>query len=367
MEQNIFETYRRVEEALVSAESKFRALVEQSLAGIYIIQDGKVAYVNPKTAEIFGYRPEEMLSMSVLDVVLEESRGLVKDNIRKRITGEAESIRYELKGLRKDGKVIDVEVHGSRTIYNGRPAVIGVLLDITERRKAEAESRLAEKLESLGGFAGDIGHEFNNLLTAIGGNISLAKMYTKPGYEAYDILTEIEKASERAKGLAHQLLAFSHGERPPAIASLLRSALSKGEEPEIALYGKGKILVMDDDELVRTVVGRMLLQCGYEAETAHDGAGAIKLYEDALKAGKPYDAVIIDLVVKEGMGGKETIEGLLKINPRVRAIVSSGYSDDPVLADFGAYGFSASLAKPYETGDLARVLMRVIKGRKSNR
>jgi len=129
---------------LAAAEAKFRALVEQSLVGIYVIQDGRFAYVNPKMAEIFGFSEMELTSAPVTDFILEEDRPLALENIRKRMAGEIESTHYRLAMLRKDGRVIHAEVHGGRTEYNGRPAILGTLLDVTERQRAEAAMRQSE-------------------------------------------------------------------------------------------------------------------------------------------------------------------------------------------------------------------------------
>lgn len=136
------EERKRAEETLLSAEAKFRSLVEQSLVGIYIIQDDRFSYVNPKFAEIFGHDQGELLSSKkVPDLVTPESLPLVRENIRRRMEGKVNSLHYTFKGRRKDGSVIDVEVHGSRTEFNGRPAIIGALLDITERTMMEETIR----------------------------------------------------------------------------------------------------------------------------------------------------------------------------------------------------------------------------------
>ncbi|MEP6667858.1 MAG: CHASE domain-containing protein [Chthoniobacter sp.] len=123
------------------AEARFRRLVEQSLVGIYVIQDDRFAYGNPKMAEILGCTLEELSSQPVFDFIAEDSRALVKENLEKRLQGEAESIHYMLHGLRKDGRVVDLEAHGGRTEYNGRPAILGCLMDITERKQAEQKLR----------------------------------------------------------------------------------------------------------------------------------------------------------------------------------------------------------------------------------
>jgi PAS domain S-box-containing protein len=116
-------------------EMRFRHLIEQSLVGIYVIQNERFVYVNPKMAEIFGCSQEELTSMPVFDFIAAESLGVAKENMEKRLKGEVESIHYELRGLRRDGKVIDVEAHGGRVEYNGQPAILGALMDVTEKKR----------------------------------------------------------------------------------------------------------------------------------------------------------------------------------------------------------------------------------------
>lgn len=137
------------EQALQAAEAQFRSLVEQSLTGIYIIQDGGFTYVNPTMEAIFGYTQEELTtSMTVSDLVSDEDRELVAQNIRKRIEKGIKDVRYTFRGRRKEGQIIHVEVHGTASQYQGRPAVIGTLLDITERKLAEEElEQYAHELE----------------------------------------------------------------------------------------------------------------------------------------------------------------------------------------------------------------------------
>ncbi len=138
-------------------------------------------------------------------------------------------------------------------------------------------------------------------------------------------------------------------------------ALPEKEEAR-QIKGQGRILVMDDEASLRKMVERMLKSLGYESELAEDGAEMIQMFKEAREAGNPYDAVIMDLTIPGGMGGKETINKLLEIDPEVKAIVSSGYSDDPVLANFQEYGFKGMLPKPFESLSLGKVLHEVIKG-----
>ena len=130
---------------LSSAEAKFRRLVEQSLVGIYVIQRGRFAYVNPKMAAIFGYSDKEMTSRPLLDFIFEDDHALVEENIRKRLGGAITTIRYKLRGKRKDGAIIYLEVHGGGADFNGDAAVLGTLLDITDREHAENALRESEE------------------------------------------------------------------------------------------------------------------------------------------------------------------------------------------------------------------------------
>jgi len=140
-----------LEKTLREVRDEFIALVEHSLVGIYLIQDGIFRYVNPRLAELFGYTKDELINrMGPEDLVYPGDWHIVKENIRKRVKGEVESVNYRFRGLRKDGSVFDVEVYGSRTIYEDRPAIIGTLLDITEKKRLEDET--SKRLEELQGF-----------------------------------------------------------------------------------------------------------------------------------------------------------------------------------------------------------------------
>ncbi len=128
---------------------------------------------------------------------------------------------------------------------------------------------------------------------------------------------------------------------------------------DLPMY-KGKILIMDDEKYVRDLTAGMLSSIGYKVITTIDGSDAIELYKEAKDSSRPYDAVILDLTVPGGMGGKEAIQRLLEIDPEVRAISSSGYADDLAVADFRDYGFRNALHKPYSLEDLDTLLHAVI-------
>lgn len=118
---------------------------------------------------------------------------------------------------------------------------------------------------------------------------------------------------------------------------------------------------MDDEEAVRNIVGEMLQYIGYEVEFADDGNAALELYKKAKIFSKPFDVVIMDITIPGGMGGKEAIKRLLEIDPQVKAIVSSGYSTDPIMADFRSYGFASLVTKPYKIEELSSVLQEAIR------
>ena len=137
---------KKIEDELKKERELFKMVTEKSIVGIYVIQDGVFKYVNPKLAEIFGYKVEELINRKgPLDLTFEEDRPIVQKNIRKRLEGKIESIHYEFRGVRKDGKIINVEVYGSRFMYDNKPAIVGTLLDITAKKRIERELKDSEE------------------------------------------------------------------------------------------------------------------------------------------------------------------------------------------------------------------------------
>jgi len=131
---------------------------------------------------------------------------------------------------------------------------------------------------------------------------------------------------------------------------------------KISRKRRGRILVMDDEKIIRDVVSDMLTDIGYDVVTALEGREVLDIYQKALEEGNPFDAMIMDLTVPEGMGGMETMERLLKLDPDARAVVSSGYSNDAIMSDYKKYGFKAVLAKPYGFEQLCKTLEEVLEG-----
>ena len=149
---------------------------------------------------------------------------------------------------------------------------------------------------------------------------------------------------------------------PASTQEIQKEAPAREGGKEKPLPGQGRILIMDDDAMVITVLGSLLTRLGYEVALVKDGDEAIRAYQEAGKSGRPFAAVIMDLIIPGGMGGATATKKLIEIDPGVKAIVSSGYSNDPIMANFRQYGFVGCIAKPYDIQTVCRILHEVIKG-----
>jgi two-component system, cell cycle sensor histidine kinase and response regulator CckA len=142
----------------------------------------------------------------------------------------------------------------------------------------------------------------------------------------------------------------------PASDEVLGDTPPKIQQPK--KFESRKILIMDDDETIVRVMGEMLRKMGLVVEVAKSGEEAIKAFQSSLEADHRFDLVLLDLTIPGGMGGKETIRQLREMDPNIYALVASGYSEDPVLSNFAAYGFNGFLAKPYSIHDVTAVLVQ---------
>jgi PAS domain S-box-containing protein len=144
-----------------------------------------------------------------------------------------------------------------------------------------------------------------------------------------------------------------------------KAAVPNGKDHDVlSLKGSGNVLIMDDEPSIREMATHMLAASGYSVVTAADGKAAIEKYRSAMKSGKPFDLVILDLTVPGGIGGEKAIVELKKIDPNVIACVTSGYADNAILSDPAAYGFSAMIAKPYRSIDLLKTVKEALGKRK---
>ena len=203
---------QQTELKLRESEEKFRILAEKSVVGIWIIQNNRIKYVNPRCAKIFGRNQEDILGIDPVDLVLQEDRLMVIDHMDKRMEGTANSLSNEFRGVNKEGDIINLESYGSTTLYEGTPALLESIIDITRRKKAETELLRSNKMESIGILAGGIAHDFNNLLAVIVGNISMLKLsYGEENPRMNQYLDNVERASHQAADLAQKFITFSEG------------------------------------------------------------------------------------------------------------------------------------------------------------
>lgn len=121
-----------------------------------------------------------------------------------------------------------------------------------------------------------------------------------------------------------------------------------------------KVLIMDDEEIVAEIAQQMLSYLGYESDVVQSGEEAIKEYTSAFEHGEPYAFVIMDLNIPRGMGGIEAVRHILEVDSKARVVVSSGYSGDPIMQQYGDYGFSASIAKPFDIQGLQSVVSNLV-------
>ena len=513
---------KQAEEALRESEEKLKAIFE-AIADPVVMYDtqGHPQYLNPSFTQTFEWSLNELQGKRI-PFVPDDQKEITGEKI-KELYDFGKPIRVESKRLTKEGQILDVLISAALIeSSDGEPLGMVVnLTDITKRKALEAQLQHAQKLDSIGLLAGGMAHDFNNLLYVIMGNISMAKDGVKPANGIAELLNEAEKASQKVKELANQLITFSEGGAPvkkvSSIGNLVKETtnlilsdtnvksefifpddlrfvefdegqmkqavknltvnavesmpdggaivvkaenfnisseikekslpLSEGKyvkisirdhgvgifeehlseifdpyfstkergiekgmglglattysiinrhaghitvesevgvgttftiylpaaveeiagiepvkmvEPEKPAVRTGRILVMDDEEMNRRVSKEMLSRLGYEPELAEDGAEAIELYKKAKESGAPFDAVILDLTIKGGMGGKDAVKALLGLDPQIKAIVSSGYSSDPVMTDFRAYGFIEALPKPYSVRDLKDMLNKIL-------
>ena len=131
-------------------------------------------------------------------------------------------------------------------------------------------------------------------------------------------------------------------------------------EKPLTMKQTARILVMDDEKMICDIADKMLTRAGFSVETAFDGKQAIEIYKQAIKKEKPFDVVIMDLTIPGGIGGQEAVKYILDIDHKAKVIVSSGYTDDPVMANYAEYGFKAIVSKPYTMDNLQRVINQVL-------
>jgi len=205
-------TYRiKAEEALRISEEKYRHLVENANDAIFVLQDGKIRFFNNK-AKLIGIDLGIDLDRVPFDQYIHpDDRDMVIDRHIRRLKGEKVQNTYSFRLIGEDGQEMWVEVNAVKLTWEGKPATLNFLRDITFQRKLEQQFQLSQKMEAVGTLAGGVAHDFNNLLMAIQGRTSLMKLETEHNHPSFEHLQQIEICIQKASQLTKQLLGFARG------------------------------------------------------------------------------------------------------------------------------------------------------------
>lgn len=507
-------TERKKAEMELASEKERLAVTLRSIGDGVITTDidGRITLVNKVAEKLTGWKQEKAIGKPIEEIfkIENEITGEPCENpVDKALkTGQVVELANHTKLISRDGTERIIADSGA-PILDKDSNIVGVVLvfrDITRAKELEEELTRAQKLESVGQLAGGIAHDFNNILTAIIGNISIAREKSGPNSEQFELLLDAEKASLQAKNLTQQLLTFSRGGAPIRTVCSLRGLLmdtcnlalrgssstcsfniseqlrnvevdegqisqvihnlvinadqamkdggsievyaenavikedsplplKAGEYVVISVIDEGKgipredlakvfdpyfttkengtglglavcysiiknhdglitvdsdigerttfkvylpssikdispekieevesgdfdarVILMDDERIVRRAAKAMLKHLGCDVTLVENGQELLEKFRQAKEADEPFDLVIMDLTIRGGMGGREAIEKLKEIDPEVIAIVSSGYSTDPIMANYRRYGFSGVLTKPYKISEIQLTL-----------
>jgi PAS domain S-box-containing protein len=200
---------KRAEVALRESEEKYRSLVANATDAIFIVQDGRIKFPNPITLKLVGYSQEELATLPFVNLIHPEDRAMVLDNYSRRLKGEEVPSTYTFRVVNKGGEELWGQLNAVLIMWEGRPAVLCFIRDITPQKRLEAQYLHAQKMEAVGTLAGGIAHDFNNLLQAILGYAELLLLGRGKQDPGYQELQEIKRAAQRGGELTYRLLTFS--------------------------------------------------------------------------------------------------------------------------------------------------------------
>ncbi|MDH4320177.1 MAG: PAS domain S-box protein, partial [Desulfobulbaceae bacterium] len=514
-------TARKVAEERLSEERERLAITLRSIGDGVITTDthGRVVLLNKVAEELTGWSQEEAAGQplaTVFNIINQTTRQPCENPVDLILTsGKTIGLANHTVLIARDGQERIIADSGA-PIRDPKSQIIGAVLvfrDTTAQVMMERELLKAKKLESVGLLAGGIAHDFNNILMAILGNISLANQIIGKDHKALTLLTQVEKATQRAKRLTQQLLTFAKGGEPvketasiqeiivdsaefvlhgskiacnydmdtdlwlvdidkgqmsQVIQNLIINAMhampdsgtitvgghnlahldnrdillppdkryvkltisdtgagipeeildkifdpyfttkqggsglglaitysiiskhdghiaaasTPGNGTTFTIYlpassreavvaaadedaptirgGKRKVLIMDDEEMIRDLSRSIFTHLGFAVELAKNGEEAVEIYRENMDTAAPIDLIIMDLTIPGGMGGKDAVQKVRELNPAVKVIVSSGYSNDPILAHYQDFGFQAALVKPYDLRELTRIITNLL-------
>ncbi|MBN1847028.1 MAG: PAS domain S-box protein [Deltaproteobacteria bacterium] len=227
---------KKIEKALKESEEKYRLVVENANEGIYIIQDDMIKFPNPRMNELTGYSMEELKDIPLLDLVHQDDRDKIEQQIRQSFKDQAPLNIYSFKMLNKAGSIIWVDLNTIPIMWEGRPATLNFLRDITPHKKMELQLLQASKMEALGTLAGGVAHNFNNLLMGIQGNASLIQLDVDREHPHYEKLNNITKLVKDGSMLAKQLLGAARGGKYEVRTTDVNRLL----EQSVYLFGRTK-------------------------------------------------------------------------------------------------------------------------------
>ena len=258
--------HRRALDAQKESEERYRTVTENSNDGIAILRGEEYVYVNGRFVELFGYEhPDDLTGRPVSMTIHPDDLAKVSENNRKRRRGGKIPPRCEMKGLKKDGTSIHLEVSVARTTYSGKPVSLIYLRDITERKSLEAQLRQSQKMEAIGQLAGGIAHDFNNILTALMGYAGLLQMNIDEKDRVRSYVSQILASSQRAANLTQGLLAFSRKQaialRPcnvntiiENVESLLRRLLTEDIDLRMEFTRKPLTVMADTTQIEQVIL-----------------------------------------------------------------------------------------------------------------
>jgi PAS domain S-box-containing protein len=223
---------KKMEKDLRRSEERYRLLVENTMDGYFVcdIPSGRYEFLNQQACEMFGYRPEEALKLTLWDTSAEEDHARIRRKVQGRLDGSYLDPGHAIyTARRKDGSTFRAEVSASLVNYRNRPAIQGIVRDVTERERLERQLRQAQRMESIGTLAGGVAHDFNNILSPIIGYTELSLDELPEGNPVRGNLLEVLQAADRAKSLVRQILTFSRMAdqelKPLKIQSIIKEVL----------------------------------------------------------------------------------------------------------------------------------------------
>jgi two-component system cell cycle sensor histidine kinase/response regulator CckA len=203
--------YVKAEEKTQSLEGKYRLLVENAIDATFIAQDGVIKLANHKTEAMLGYSVEELAATPFNTFIHPDDRDMVLDRYRRRISGEDVPTAYTFRVITKDGKELWIQPNSTLTDWEGKPAILSFMQDITEKKRIEEQFIQTQRMEFLATLAGGVAHYFNNILMGIQGNVSLMLLGKNADDQDYKRLKSVEREVKSGSDLTKQLLHFSRG------------------------------------------------------------------------------------------------------------------------------------------------------------